>query len=156
MANDLTSIRLDCSALATRLLSETLYSPMNWKQFRKLRRSHISPKQNGDIGISSEEQIATLPTPYGMDGSPENQHLVDVNTYNSLPQQDMPQIHSSPDYTPFIPADFDGPIPGYMPIEQVRTQGSSLHFDWARSTCCDSSGYWWLFLFYPLHARKNA
>src|SRR5437660_300659 len=33
-------------------------------------------------------------------------------THFTLPQQ--------PDSTPFIPADFDGPIPGYMPVEQVR------------------------------------
>ena len=85
-----------------------------------------SPKQNGDIGISSEEQIETLPTSYGMGGSPENQHLVDVNTHNSLPQQDMPIGTQQSDYTPFIPTGYDGPIPGYVPIKQVRNRDRRL------------------------------
>ncbi|HEX6108421.1 MAG TPA: FHA domain-containing protein [Ktedonobacteraceae bacterium] len=82
-----------------------------------------SPKQEGDSGAPSEENIETLPTSYGMDtisGSPENQQLVDVHTQYTLPQQYLPSYTQQPDNTPFIPADYDGPIPGYVPIEQVR------------------------------------
>jgi len=82
-----------------------------------------SPKQEGDSGAPSEENIETLPTSYGMDtisGSPENQQLVDVHTQYTLPQQYMPSYTQQPGNTPFIPADYDGPIPGYVPIKQVR------------------------------------
>ncbi len=82
-----------------------------------------SPKQEGDSGAPSEENIETLPISYGMDiisGSPENQQLVDVNTQYTLPQQYMPSYTQRPGNTPFIPADYDGPIPGYVPIKQVR------------------------------------
>jgi pSer/pThr/pTyr-binding forkhead associated (FHA) protein len=79
-----------------------------------------SPKQDGDVGASSEEQIETLPTSYGMSGSPENQPLVDVNTHYTLPQQYIPVYTQQPDSTPFIPTDYDGPIPGYVSIKQMR------------------------------------
>ena len=82
--------------------------------------SSTSPIQNGDVVASSEEQIETLPTSYDMSRSPENQELVDANAQNTLPQQYLPSYSLQPDYTPFIPADFDGPIPGYVPVEQVR------------------------------------
>jgi limonene-1,2-epoxide hydrolase len=79
-----------------------------------------SPIQNGDVVASSEEQIETLPTSYVVNRSLENQELVDDNTQNTLPQQYMPSYSQQPDYTPFIPANFDGPIPGYVPVKQVR------------------------------------
>jgi pSer/pThr/pTyr-binding forkhead associated (FHA) protein/limonene-1,2-epoxide hydrolase len=82
-----------------------------------------SPKQEEDSGAPSDQNLETLPTSYGMDimsGSPENQQLEGVNTQHTLPQQYMPSYSQQPDYTPFIPADYDGPIPGYMPIAQVR------------------------------------
>jgi pSer/pThr/pTyr-binding forkhead associated (FHA) protein/limonene-1,2-epoxide hydrolase len=82
-----------------------------------------SPKQEGDSGTPSEENIETLPTSYGMDtisGSPENQQLVDVHAQYTLPQQYMPSYTQQPGNTAFIPADYDGPIPGYVPIKQVR------------------------------------
>ena len=88
--------------------------------------SSTSPKQNGDVGAASEEQVETLPTSYSMSGSWENQHLIDVNTHYSLPQQDMPIHTQQPDYTPFIPTDYDGPIPGYVPIKQVRRRDRRL------------------------------
>ncbi len=88
-----------------------------------------SPKQDGDVGASSDEQIETLPISYGMSESPENQHLVDVNTSYTLPQQYMPgytqKLDSTPS-TPFIPTDYDGPIPGYVPIKQVRRRDRRL------------------------------
>src|ERR1700693_528954 len=85
--------------------------------------AYTSPKQEGDSGAPSEENIETLPTSYGMDtisGSPENQQLVDDNTQYTLPQQYIPSYTQQPGNTPFIPADYDGPIPGYVPIKQVR------------------------------------
>jgi pSer/pThr/pTyr-binding forkhead associated (FHA) protein/limonene-1,2-epoxide hydrolase len=85
-----------------------------------------SPKQNVDVGASSDEQIETLPISYGMSEAPENQHLVDANTHYTLPQQYVPGYAQQPDSTLFIPTDYDGPIPGYVPIKQVRRRDRRL------------------------------
>ena len=83
----------------------------------------ISRKQEEAYQVPSEENLETFQNTHNMDtinGSPENQQLIEANTHYTLPQQYMPSNSQQPDSTPFIPADFDGPIPGYMPVEQVR------------------------------------
>src|SRR5439155_710420 len=40
--------------------------------------------------------------------------------HDTLPQQYVPSNAQQLDSTLFIPPDFDGPIPGYMPIQEVR------------------------------------
>ena len=82
-----------------------------------------STKQEGDSGAPSDENMETLPESYDKDitsGSPENQQQVNVNTQYTLPQQYLPSYSQQPDNIPVIPADYHGPIPGYVPIEQVR------------------------------------
>jgi limonene-1,2-epoxide hydrolase len=71
-----------------------------------------SPNQEGDAGALSDGNEDTLPTSmaYAMDNMsepPEDQQLDD---------------------TPFIPADYDGPIPGYVPVEQVRRRNRRFLF----------------------------
>jgi limonene-1,2-epoxide hydrolase len=83
----------------------------------------ISPRQEGEYEVPSEENQETIPTAHNIDiisGSPENQQLIEANTPYTLPQQYMPSNSLQLDSTPFIPADFDGPIPGYLSIKQVR------------------------------------
>src|SRR5947207_11907727 len=57
---------------------------------------------------------------YTNHGYSDNQQLIVADTHDTLPQQYMPSNSQQPDSTPFIPADFHGSIPGYVPIEQVR------------------------------------
>jgi pSer/pThr/pTyr-binding forkhead associated (FHA) protein/limonene-1,2-epoxide hydrolase len=74
-----------------------------------------SRKQEEGSEAPSDENLEALPTANNMEitsGSPEDQQLVDVNTHSTLPRQ--------PEYTPFIPTDYDGPIPGYVSIKQVQ------------------------------------
>ncbi len=80
-------------------------------------------KQEEGYEVLSEENLGSFQDTHNMDtidGSPENQQLIEANTHDTLPQQYMSSNSQQPGSTPFIPADFDGPIPGYMPIEQVR------------------------------------
>jgi hypothetical protein len=82
-----------------------------------------SPKQEGDSGAPWDENMGTLPETYSKDimsGSLENQEELNVNSQYTLPQQYLPSYSQQPDNIPFIPADYHGPIPGYVPIEQVR------------------------------------
>jgi limonene-1,2-epoxide hydrolase len=71
-----------------------------------------SPNQEGDAGTPADENEETLPTSmaYAMDNM-------------SKPPEDQ-----QPDDTPFIPADYDGPIPGYVPVEQVRRRNRRFLF----------------------------
>src|SRR6266487_5598598 len=74
-----------------------------------------SRKQEGESEAPSDENLEPFPTANNTEitsGSLEDQQLVDANTHYTLPQQ--------PEYTPFIPADYDGPIAGYVSIKQVR------------------------------------
>jgi len=83
----------------------------------------IARKQEGENEVLSEENLATFPTADNKEiisESPENQQLIGANTHYTLPQQYIPSNAQQQDSTLFIPPDFDGPIPGYMPIEQVR------------------------------------
>jgi limonene-1,2-epoxide hydrolase len=71
-----------------------------------------SSNQEGDTGAPSDGNEDTLPTSvaYAMDNMSE-------------PPEDQ-----QPDDTPFIPADYDGPIPGYVPVEQVRRRNRRFLF----------------------------
>jgi limonene-1,2-epoxide hydrolase len=83
----------------------------------------ISRKQEGEYEVPSEENQETFPTAHNMDiisWSPENQQLIEANAPYTLPQEYVPSNSQQLDSTPFIPADFDGPIPGYLSIQQVR------------------------------------
>jgi len=83
----------------------------------------IPNKQEEEYEVLSEEYLTTNPTAQNEEiigEFPENQQLTGVSTHYTLPQQYMPLNGQHQDSTPIIPPDFDGPIPGYMPIEQVR------------------------------------
>ena len=83
----------------------------------------IENKQEEEYEVLSEENLTTYPTAHIEEiigEFPENQQLIGANTHYTLPQQDMPLNGQQQDFTPIIPPDFDGPIPGYMAIEQVR------------------------------------
>jgi limonene-1,2-epoxide hydrolase len=83
----------------------------------------IPHKQDGEYEVLSEENLANLPTARNEENisdSPQDQQLIGANTDNTLPQQYVPSNAQQLDSTLFIPPDFDGPIPGYMPIEEVR------------------------------------
>lgn len=83
----------------------------------------VSHKQEEESEVHSEEIQETFQNAHDMDtinGSPENQQFIEDNTDDTLPQQEMSSNSQQPDFISFIPADFDGPIPGYMPIEEVR------------------------------------
>jgi limonene-1,2-epoxide hydrolase len=80
----------------------------------------ITRKQEGEYEVLSEENLANLPTDHDKENisePPQDQQLIGVNT---LPQQYVPSNAQQLDSTLFIPPDFDGPIPGYMPIKEVR------------------------------------
>jgi len=83
----------------------------------------IPHKQEAEYDSLSEENQTTFPTAYNTEivsDAPEDQELTGANAYNTLPQQYMPSDAQQLDDIPVIPADFDGLIPGYMSIEQVR------------------------------------
>jgi limonene-1,2-epoxide hydrolase len=83
----------------------------------------IPNKQEEEYEVLSEEYLTTNPTAHNeeiIDEFPENQQLTGASTHYTLPQQYMPLNGQHQDSTPIIPTDFDGPIPGYMSIEQVR------------------------------------
>ena len=79
-----------------------------------------SPKKEGEYEFSSEENMATFPTAHSkeiLSESPKNQQ---TGTYTTLSQQSNPSNAQRQYSMPFVPPDFDGPIPGYMPMKQVR------------------------------------
>jgi len=81
------------------------------------------PKQGGENTAFSEEKLETIPTSREMEitgEASENRQLIGAETHNTLAQQNMSSNSQQLDSIPFIPADFHGQIPGYMPIEQVR------------------------------------
>jgi limonene-1,2-epoxide hydrolase len=83
----------------------------------------ISRKQEGEYEVLFDENLATLPTAPNKEAiseASEDQQLIGADTRNALPQQYIPSNAQQLNATPFIPPDFDGPIPGYMPIKQVR------------------------------------
>lgn len=82
----------------------------------------ISREQEERNDVLSEENQVTLPTAQKeiISESPQDQQLIKANTHDTLPQQNMPSDAQQLDSSLFIPPGFDGPIPGYMPIEEVR------------------------------------
>src|SRR5579859_5244371 len=69
------------------------------------------------------------PVTHGMDimsRPPENRELIEANTSYTLPQQYMPSYPQQPGNVPMIPSGYVGPIPGYVPIEQVRRSNRRL------------------------------
>jgi limonene-1,2-epoxide hydrolase len=85
--------------------------------------SPLARKQEEEHVVLSEKNLTTYPTAHNeetISEFPENQQLIGANTHDTLPQQYMPLNAQQQDSTPTIPPDFDRPIPGYMPIEQVR------------------------------------
>ena len=81
-----------------------------------------SPKQGEEHEDLAEGHLTTPQTAADdtISGTPEDQQFLEANEKYILPQQYISSNIQQPSTTPFIPADFDGPIPGYMPIEQVR------------------------------------
>jgi limonene-1,2-epoxide hydrolase len=81
-----------------------------------------SPKQEGEYEDLSEDNLTTPQTAADdtISGTSEDQQLTEANANYLLPQQYVPSNIEQLSAMPFIPADFNGPIPGYMPIEQVR------------------------------------
>jgi pSer/pThr/pTyr-binding forkhead associated (FHA) protein/limonene-1,2-epoxide hydrolase len=89
----------------------------------------ITHKQEGEDEVLSEENLANLPTARNneiISESPQDQQLVGATIYNTLPQQYVPSNAQQLDSTLFIPPDFDGPIPGYMPLKEVRRRDRRL------------------------------
>jgi len=83
----------------------------------------MSRKQEGEYAALSEEHQTNLQTADDKEivsEAPEDQELTGTDAHNILPQEYIPSDAQHLDATPFIPADFDGLIPGYMSIEQVR------------------------------------
>ena len=83
----------------------------------------ILRKEEGEHEVLSEKDLTTPLTADDEDiigNTSENRQLIKVNTEDILPQHYLPSNVQQLDITPFIPADCDGLIPGYMPIEQVR------------------------------------
>ena len=83
----------------------------------------ISRKQEGEYEVLFDENLATLPTAPNKEvisEASEDQQLIGADARNALPQQYIPSNAQQLNATPFIPPDFDGSIPGYMPIKQVR------------------------------------
>lgn len=84
----------------------------------------LAPKQEGEQEALSEENLVMSPRGnYDEDTiheTADDQQLIGANSQDTLPQQYIPSYVEQSGATPFIPADYDGPIPGYMPIQQVR------------------------------------
>ncbi len=91
-----------------------------------------SPNQEVDSGAPSDNKNAEMllsPVTHGMDimSSPSgNRELIEANTSYTLPQQYMPSYPQQPGNVPMIPTGYVGPIPGYVPIEQVRRSNRRL------------------------------
>ena len=89
------------------------------------------PNQQVDSGASSDKNAEMLlsPVAHGMDiiSLPQgNRELIEANTSYTLPQQYMPSYPQQPGNMPVIPTGYVGPIPGYVPIEQVRRSNRRL------------------------------
>jgi len=83
----------------------------------------VTRKQEGEYEALSEENQTNLQAADDKEivsEAPEDQELTGTDVHNILPQEYIPSDAQHLDATPFIPADFDGLIPGYMSIEQVR------------------------------------
>lgn len=83
----------------------------------------LAHKQEGEQETLAEENLITSPGDYDEEvtsETSEDQELTGANSQYTLPQQYIPSNVQQLAATPFIPADFNGPIPGYMPIGQVR------------------------------------
>ncbi len=83
------------------------------------------PNQEVDSSAPSDENAEMPLYPQShemgvMSGPSGNRQLIEVNTSHTLPQQYMPSYAQQVSYVPMIPAGYVGPIPGYVPIEQVR------------------------------------
>jgi len=90
-----------------------------------------SPNQVVDPGASSDQHAEMLlsPVAHGMDiiSMPQgNRELIEADTSYTLPQQYMPSYPQQPGNVTVIPAGYVGPIPGYVPIEQVRRRNRRL------------------------------
>ena len=83
----------------------------------------ITREQEEEHEILSEEDLTTPLTANGEDvigKTSEDQQLIEYNPGYVLPQHYLPSNEQQLDAIPFVPADFDGPIPGYMAMKQVR------------------------------------
>ena len=89
----------------------------------QIEETPISPEREEEHEVLSGEDLTTPLTPSDEDTTgdiSEDQQLIEYNHEYILPQDNIPSNEQQLDATPFVPADFDGPIPGYMSIEQVR------------------------------------
>jgi limonene-1,2-epoxide hydrolase len=83
----------------------------------------ITREQEEEHEILSEEDLATPLTANGEEvigKTSKDQQLIEYNPGYMLPQHYIPSNEQQLDTIPFVPADFDGTIPGYMSIKQVR------------------------------------
>jgi len=83
----------------------------------------LSPERQEEHEVLSGGDLTTplIPTDEDTTGDiSEDQGLIEYNPEYILPQHYKSSNEQQLDATPFVPADFDGPIPGYMSIEQVR------------------------------------
>ncbi len=98
-----------------------------------------SPNQEGDAGAPSdgneetpqtEETLSTSPNQEGDAGAPSdgNEETLPTSMAYAMDNISEPPEDQQPDDTPFIPADYDGPIPGYVPVEQVRRRNRRFLF----------------------------
>ena len=89
----------------------------------QIEETPISPEREEEHEVLSWEELTTprIPTDEDTTGDiSEDQQLIEYNSEYILPQHYIPSNEQQLDATPFVPADFDGSIPGYMSIEQVR------------------------------------
>ena len=89
----------------------------------QIQETPISPEREEEHEVLSGEELTTplIPTDEDTTGDiSEDQQLIEYNPEYILPQHYVPSNEQQLDATPFVPADFDGPIPGYMSIGQVR------------------------------------
>ncbi|MGZ3628727.1 MAG: FHA domain-containing protein [Ktedonobacteraceae bacterium] len=83
----------------------------------------ISHEREEEPEILSGEDLTTPLTTNDEDvvgKTSEDQQLIEYNPASTLPQLYLTSNEKQLDAIPFVPADFDGSIPGYMSIEQVR------------------------------------
>ncbi len=74
-------------------------------------------------------EMPLSPAVHGMDittSLPGNQELIEASTSSTLPQEYISLYPQQPVNVPVIPAGYVGPIPGYVPIEQVRRSNRRL------------------------------
>ena len=119
----------------------------------------ISHEREEEHEILSGEDLTTPLTTNDEDvvgKTSEDQQLIEYNPASTLPQLYVTSNEQQLDAIPFVPADFDGPIPGYMSIEQVRRRDRRFILIGVGLLVVIALGYWWLFLFQPLNTRKDA